>query len=131
MNNEIGTRVRQLRTAQKLTRRTLSERLGISESFMGLIERNERKPGSTTIAKLCEAFNVSCDFMVLGKDETGQKDINVILNRDLSEDEISFVMNVAKTVIFYRFSKDEHDLLLQEFNLHAKNISRIREPRRI
>lgn len=54
---EIGQRVRQLRRRAQLTQEQLSERAGISPSFLGHIERGTRKMSVATLHHLSQALD--------------------------------------------------------------------------
>ena len=62
----IGYRLRQRRLEQRLTQAQLSERVDVSLSFIGQIERGEKVPSLETMAKLAQALETSLDFIVLG-----------------------------------------------------------------
>lgn len=66
----MGRRLRARRQALKLTQEKLAERVGISTSFVGHLERAEKIPSLATIADLCAALDISMDFLVLGKRNT-------------------------------------------------------------
>ena len=56
---KLGSRVRQQRVLNELTQDELSRLTGVSCSFIGLIERGERKASLETLVALCNALNVS------------------------------------------------------------------------
>ena len=56
---------------------------------MGLIERNARFPSSKNIAKFCEVFNVSYDYLVLGKDEVIESDLDILFGMKFNYDHTS------------------------------------------
>ncbi|MDL2317571.1 helix-turn-helix domain-containing protein [Eubacteriales bacterium OttesenSCG-928-A19] len=64
----MGSRIRQLRKQHRLTQAELAERVGISTSFMGHIERGTRIASLETLVGLSDALNVSLDAMVTGMD---------------------------------------------------------------
>ena len=61
MDNNVGTRIRRLRKARKLNIKELSDRLGLSASFIGLVERNDRDLSNKSLIKLADIFNVTID----------------------------------------------------------------------
>lgn len=65
----MGLRIRELRKQQHFTQAVLAERVGISTSFMGHIERGTRIASLETLVHLSEALDVSLDTMVTGKDD--------------------------------------------------------------
>ena len=60
----LGKRVRTRRKMMGLTQEALAEKLGISCSFVGHIERGSRKMSMETLIKLSDVMGVSCDFLL-------------------------------------------------------------------
>lgn len=56
---KLGARVRQLRELNDWTQGELAERVGVSGSFIGHIERGEKKASVDTVVALCNALEVS------------------------------------------------------------------------
>ena len=56
---KLGERVRKQRILCQLTQDELAKKMGISCSFVGHIERGEKKASIETIVALCNAMNVS------------------------------------------------------------------------
>ena len=122
----MGLRIRELRKSKMLTIQAVSKRLGISSSFLGLIERGERSTSNENIAKLCNMFNVSFEYLAFGKEKDESAGYGFLANMELNGDELDFVMEAAKTAAFYQFTRDELELLRQGMEIHAKSISRVR-----
>jgi len=61
------TVMRVFRGALKLTQEQFAERVNISTSFVGHIERGEKLASLETVARICEALNVPLDYIVLGR----------------------------------------------------------------
>ena len=61
---KLGKRVRIRRTMLGLTQEELAERIDVSTSFVGHIERGQRKLSVETLYKLCVALDVSADFLL-------------------------------------------------------------------
>lgn len=64
---EMGERVRQRRRELKMTQEQLAEQVGVSVSFIGHIERAEKKPSAETIVSLCESLGVTADYLMRGQ----------------------------------------------------------------
>lgn len=60
----LGKRVRIRRTVLELTQEELAERIGVSTSFIGHIERGSRKLSVETLFDLCRALDVSADWLM-------------------------------------------------------------------
>ena len=59
----IGENIRRERKRQLLTIEKLSEKAGITDNFLGKIERGEGTPSLQTIDSIATALNVSIDFL--------------------------------------------------------------------
>lgn len=60
----LGIRIRDQRLKQKLTQEKLSELVGISDAFMGFIERGERKLSIETLVKVANALGITVDNLL-------------------------------------------------------------------
>lgn len=72
-----GERLRELRVQNNLTQQQLADRLGISQSAIGMYEQGRREPPIETILAMCALFNVSAGYLI-GTD-AGQ-DVRNMLN---------------------------------------------------
>lgn len=61
---ELGRRVRQQRTMCGMTQEELAEKSGISCSFVGHIERGEKKFSIGTLVALCNAMTISPNYLL-------------------------------------------------------------------
>ena len=57
----LGMRIRRARKAAGMTQADLAEKLGISTSFLGHIERGTRKASLDTLVKMANELGVSLD----------------------------------------------------------------------
>ena len=64
---DLGLRVRDARKAKHLTQEQLAEKVGISSSFMGHIERGTRIASIDTLVSVCNVLSVS-PCLLLGAD---------------------------------------------------------------
>lgn len=55
----FGLRVKELRKEKGLTQSELAEKIGLSNNFIGMIERGERNTSVDKIFKLAKAFNMT------------------------------------------------------------------------
>ena len=82
-----GERLRGVRESMKMNREEFSEKIDITDSFLGQIERGERALSVKTLRKIVKYTGVSADYLLFGKDtnnETIQK-INNILTVNSAE----------------------------------------------
>jgi transcriptional regulator with XRE-family HTH domain len=60
----LGKRIRNQRRLLGMTQEELSERVGVSCSFIGHIERGSRKLSLETLVHISDALNISCDALL-------------------------------------------------------------------
>lgn len=62
MDNNIGSMIKKLRFVQKMTLKDLSERTGLSVSFLSQIERGSSSLAITSLKKIADAFDVKMSY---------------------------------------------------------------------
>jgi transcriptional regulator with XRE-family HTH domain len=92
----LGEKIRKERNNLQLTQEKLAEKLDISESFLGLIERGERKLSIETLVKVSNELNVSIDYLLF---ESRKIVPNVVF------DEVSTILETKKPEQVKRFLK--------------------------
>ena len=86
---ELGRRIRQQRTLCGMTQEELAEKSCISCSFVGHIERGEKKFSIGTLVSLCNALGVSPNYLLQDSLDTSVLDDAVDVgeaNKALFED---------------------------------------------
>lgn len=61
---DLGRRVRDTRRQQSLTQEKLAEKVGISASFLGHIERGSRIASLETLVALCNTLHVTPQYLL-------------------------------------------------------------------
>ena len=93
---EIEERLRGIRESMNMTREEFSEKVDITDSFLGQIERGERALSVRTLRKVVRYTGVSADFYYLEKKQIMKlyKKINNILalNSELTSDFIYHIV---------------------------------------
>ncbi len=64
INGTLGTRLREIRTAQKMTREALAEKADVSSRFLADVEAGKVGVSLSTLKNLCVILNVSADFLL-------------------------------------------------------------------
>ena len=65
--NTVGERIRYLRESAEMTRSSLAKKAYVNRSTVSRWEDNEIAPRIRDIETLSKLFNVSCDYLILGK----------------------------------------------------------------
>jgi transcriptional regulator with XRE-family HTH domain len=77
----IGERFREIRRGKNLKQIDFSQKIGISQSALVSYERGEREPPAAAIASFCEAYDVSPDWVLLGRGVAYREDQIAIYER--------------------------------------------------
>ncbi len=76
-----GNAIRKFRRAKKMTMQDLSEKVGVSKSLIGQIERGEVLPALTTLEKIAVTLEIpTTEFFVVKSDEIYEENIIVRKN---------------------------------------------------
>lgn len=63
----VGTRIRYIRELNHYTREELAEFAEISSKFLYEIENGQKGLSAANLLKICQALEVSCDYIMTGK----------------------------------------------------------------
>lgn len=100
---QVGKRLRRIRSQMELTREQFSEQVGISPQFLAEIENGKKGMSAETLFKICNRYDLSADYILLGKLSSAQPSdpIQKALNRfsepymELTEEIIRAIEKVA------------------------------------
>lgn len=103
-NNDfnLGQRIRQLRTARKLSQEQLALRSNITPTYLGLIERNLKNPTVKVVEQLCNSMNVSlAEFFSDTKAENVNDPALQIAAQinDCSDEEKALILRLLKDIL--------------------------------
>ena len=92
----IGERLREIRENMHMTREEFSEKIDITDSFLGQIERGERSLSVNTLKKVVKYTGVSADYLLFGKNSKNDvlNKINNILELN-SETTSDFIYHIV------------------------------------
>ena len=62
----IGEKIKDLRRNRSMTQEALAERVNVSTSFVGHVERGTRKASLETLVAMANALDVSLDYLLSG-----------------------------------------------------------------
>ena len=77
----LGMRIRRARKAAGMTQADLAEKLGISTSFLGHIERGTRKASLDTLVKMANELGVSLDSLAADSLDSQLRDSGISYSR--------------------------------------------------
>ena len=91
-----GERLRGIRESMKMNREEFSEKIDITDSFLGQIERGERALSVKTLRKVVRYTGISADYLLFGKETNNQtiEKINNILAVN-SEETKDFIYQIV------------------------------------
>lgn len=98
----FGSRVRSIREAAKLSRETVAERAKISTSYLGEVERGEKRPKLDMIERIATALEVPPP--ALFEYEAEEVDKNILLSKlqrllsDQSTEQLQLALRVMKAL---------------------------------
>jgi len=88
----LGEKVKKLRKLKRLTQNDLADLLGLSQSTIGMIEKNRQGASNDTLIKLANALDTTVDYLLSGDEQ--REEVNVpqlysskykVTSRDLSQ----------------------------------------------
>lgn len=83
--SSFGKNIRKYRTMKKLSRAKLSEIIGVSENYLGQIERGEKTPALDTFITIANALEVSADMLLCDVVKASYAVKDSILNEKISK----------------------------------------------
>jgi transcriptional regulator with XRE-family HTH domain len=94
----IGARIRRERIKRGLTIEKLAEKLDISPSFLGCVERGERSLSIENLVHISEFFSVTIDSLVKKiKSDSSRLEEMSLLIKELDDNQYRTVYKIAQT----------------------------------
>ena len=62
----LGERIARRRKQAKIKQNVLADLIGISNNYLSSIERGKEKPSLDVFVKICNALNVTPDYLIMG-----------------------------------------------------------------
>lgn len=59
----IGDKIKELRILNKMTQKEVSEKIGVSETYINFIENNKKNPSLKVLNKIAEVLNTTIDTL--------------------------------------------------------------------
>ena len=95
----IGKRIRECRKKKGWNRETFAEKIGLSATFTGMLERGEKTPGFETFIRILNVLEVSADLLLADVTKIGY----IVKSSELSE-KLSILKPEARERIFAALS---------------------------
>ena len=92
---KLGFRVRQQRELNQLTQAGLAELAGVTTSFIGHIERGEKKASVETVVALCNAMAISPSVLLQDSLNDGAMQSQLAMDAD-NEDLMKGIMHMLR-----------------------------------
>ena len=102
---KIGFRIREIREQMKFNREEFAEKAKISPDFLYDIETAKKDFTTRTLKNLCEATNVSADFILFGN-ENQSRQIDFLPSQIDGEEDIILTKEIIKTLATYRKTRE-------------------------
>jgi transcriptional regulator with XRE-family HTH domain len=116
-NKEVGQRIRDEREKLHLSRESFAELIGLSDYYIGQLERGERQMSLTTLLKTAYCLHITLDYLLLGKtsmpntisespyedyeaDNNIKSEINRLINK-CSKKELELIKKIIKLLLPY------------------------------
>jgi transcriptional regulator with XRE-family HTH domain len=101
---EISRRIKNLRNKHKVSRERLSEAIGVSSSFINLLERGDSGISVDNLFRISRVFGVSVDYLLTGETDGSVKAapikesrLNAVLG-DCTDKEFEFALGLIKYI---------------------------------
>ena len=102
---QVGKRLRRVRSQMELTREQFAEQVSISPQFLAEIENGKKGMSAETLFRICSRFDLSADYILLGRTSPSQlsNPMQIALNSfsepyiELTEEIIRAIEKIAAT----------------------------------
>lgn len=81
----IGRNIRKFRIEKKMRQEDLAERAGLSEKYVGMVERGEKTPSLETFIHILNALGVSADMVLTDVTNAGYTVKSSLLTEKLEQ----------------------------------------------
>lgn len=95
----IGSNIRKQRNDLGLTIESVAERICVTPSYLGLIERGHKLPSTETLILIAEALNVGLDTIVFGNSAPANLTNIILMLKDLDSSDIERIERMIKAYV--------------------------------
>ena len=98
LNAQIGKRIAVIRREKDFRQDVLAKKVGVTTQYISNLERGIVGVSTETLMKLCEALEVSADYVLFGADKEAGKSGRIELGK-LSQNELSKVSDALNILL--------------------------------
>lgn len=101
----LGANIRAERKRQLLTLEQLAEQVGITDNFLGKIERGDSMPSLQTIERIARTLDVSIDFLLENSDQSNNPQrlfYMLELNKLTPDQQKKFTVFLRDTIKYFK-----------------------------
>lgn len=109
---QVGERVGIIRKDHKLSRAQFGKMIGVSEQYVGMLERGVYKISIDLITKICHMTGVSADYILFGVASHLNDSAETLIG--LSSEQIEIGLDILKRLAVLINTADGNEALIQE-----------------
>ncbi|MBN1622781.1 MAG: helix-turn-helix transcriptional regulator [Clostridia bacterium] len=97
---KLGIRIREQRKKRGLSQETLAEMCNLGTSYIGIIERAEKRASIITLVKIANALQISTDYLLgdsINYTNDSMLESTMSSLKDMDEEDFEYVGNLIKT----------------------------------
>jgi len=98
----LGARIREERRKQNLTQEQLADKVSVTYSYIGQVERGERGISLETLINVSNCLGVTVDFLLanyIDNEDEYLRQLWIRLVKNRSEKEQDMIINVVKAIV--------------------------------
>ena len=114
MWKQVGERVERLRRDRKLSKAQFGRLIGVSGQYVGRIERGAHGLSVDSIVKICNAAEVSADYILFGMTDPRRDTATITALSGLSYEQIKIALDVIRGVAQFVYTEDGNEVLIRE-----------------
>ena len=119
LRKSIGKKIKLARTKTKYTQETLAEKTLLSPRYISQLERDIAFGSATTIVSLCNALNISSDFLFGDLIDSDSSNLDTLIDNDFLQD--YYQLNKYNKKVVSILANDLVKLQIEE-NIKKSNI---------
>ena len=104
LRKSIGKKIKLARTKTKYTQETLAEKTLLSPRYISQLERGIAFGSATTIVNLCNALNISSDFLFGDLIDSDSSNLDTLVDNDFLQD--YYQLNEYNKKVISRLAND-------------------------